>query len=182
RLKIPFASSAPLRDTSAPLKTHALRSVRERLLGAVRTIESARSAGEPNYITDGIYRDGQFFRFACTDLNERYPRRRIELVVAYDSSALPLAAPLAYFAGCGLGIIQPSGRGPILDLENITAGCRILLVADVLHRGTQLASAATLLRQSKGELIEIVTLLEIASAGGSKLLAPIPTYSICTLR
>jgi adenine/guanine phosphoribosyltransferase-like PRPP-binding protein len=56
------------------------------------------------------------------------------------------------------------------------------MVADVLDRGSQLASGAALLRQSKGELIEIVTLLEIASSQGSKNLAPIPTYSVCTLR
>jgi len=54
-------------------------------------------------------------------------------------------------------------------------------VADVLHRGSQLASAATLLRQSKGELIEIVTLLEVAEAKGAQLLAPISTYSVCSL-
>ena len=164
------------------MKTPALRSARDRLLGAVRTIESARRAGEPQYVTDGIYRDGQFFRFACADLNERYQRRRIELVVAYDSSAIPLASPLAYFTGCGLGVLQPSGRGPILDLASVPAGCRILMVADVLDRGSQLASGAALLRQSKGELVEIVTLLEIAASNGSKSLAPIPTYSVCTLR
>lgn len=163
------------------MKSPALRSTRDRLLGSIRTIESARHAGEPSYITDGIYRDGQLFRFACADINERYQRRRIEMVIAYDSSALTLAAPLAYFAGCGLGIIQPSSRGPLLDLQEIPAGCRLLLVADVLHRGSQLASAATLLRQSKGELIEIVTLLEVAEANGAQLLAPISTYSVCSL-
>ncbi len=159
------------------MKSPALRSTRDRLLASIRTIESARRAGEPNYITDGIYQDGQLFRFACADINERYQRRRIEKVIAYDS-----AAPLAYFAGCGLDVIQPSSRGPILDLESIPQGCRLLLVADVLHRGSQLASAATILRQSKGELIEIVTLLEIASAKGSELLSPISTYSVCSLR
>ena len=163
------------------MKSPTLRSARDRLAAAVRTIESARTAGESSFLTDALYRDAQFFRFACADLNERYPRRRIDLVVAYDSSALPLAAPLAYIVGGGLGILQPSGRAPILDLQSIPAGCRFLLVADVLHRGTQLASAVTLLRQSKGELVEIVSLLEITSAQGSKLLAPLPTYSICSL-
>ena len=163
------------------MKSPALRSTRDRLLGSIRTIESARRAGEPNYITDGIYQDGQLFRFACADINERYQRRRIEKVIAYDSAAIPLAAPLAYFAGCGLNVIQPTSRGPILELESIPQGCRLLLVADVLHRGSQLASAATILRQSKGELIEIVTLLEIATAKGSELLSPISTYSVCSL-
>ncbi len=79
------------------MKSPALRSTRDRLLASIRTIESARRAGEPNYITDGIYQDGQLFRFACADINERYQRRRIEKVIAYDSAALPLAAPLAYF-------------------------------------------------------------------------------------
>ena len=37
------------------MKSPALRSTRDRLLGSIRTIESARRAGEPNYITDGIY-------------------------------------------------------------------------------------------------------------------------------
>ena len=163
------------------MKSPALRSARDRLAGAVRTIESARTAGESSYLTDAIYRDAQFFRFACADMNERYPRRRVDLVVAYDSSALPLASSLAYIVGGGLGVLQPSGRAPILDLQSIPTGCRFILVADVLHRGTQLASAATLLRQSKGELIEIVSLLEFISAHGSKLLAPLPTYSICSL-
>lgn len=75
------------------MKSPALRSTRDRLLASIRTIESARRAGEPNYITDGIYQDGQLFRFACADINERYQRRRIEKVIAYDSAALPLAAP-----------------------------------------------------------------------------------------
>jgi adenine/guanine phosphoribosyltransferase-like PRPP-binding protein len=55
-------------------------------------------------------------------------------------------------------------------------------VADVLHRGSQLASAATLLRQSMGELVEIVTLLEVTEAKGAQRLAPISTYSVCSLR
>lgn len=164
------------------MKTPALKSARDRLAAAVKVVNSARHATEPDYITSAIYTDGQSYRFACADLNERYPRRRIGLIIAYDSAALPLASPLAYFTGCGLGVLQPSARGPLLDLETIPDGCRMLLVADILHRGTQLASAVTRLRQSKGELIEIVTLVEIAEAGGSQTLAPLPTYSVCTLR
>jgi len=164
------------------VKAAALRSSRDRLAAAVKTIQSARQDGESAYLTEGIYRDGQLFRFACSDLNERYARRRIDLVVAYDSTSLPLAAPLAYFVGTGLGVLQPSARGPILDVQSIPAGCRTLLVADVLDRGTQLASGVALLRQGKGELIEIVTLLEIAASEGSKTLAPVPTYSVCTIR
>jgi hypothetical protein len=51
------------------MKSPALRSTRDRLLAGIRTIESARRAGEPNYITDAIYQDGQLFRFACVDIN-----------------------------------------------------------------------------------------------------------------
>ena len=163
------------------MRTSALRSSRDRLLGAVKTIQNARRVGEATYLTDGIYRDGQLFRFACSDLNERYARRRIDLVVAYDSTALPLAAPLAYFVGTGLAVLQPSARGPILDPQSIPAGCRTLLVADLLDRGTQLASGVALLRQGKGELVEIVTLLEVVASEGAKTLSPVPTYSVCKI-
>jgi adenine/guanine phosphoribosyltransferase-like PRPP-binding protein len=163
------------------LKTAALRSSRDRLAAAVKTIPSARPSGEDAYLTDGIYRDGQLFRFACSDLNERYARRRIDLVVAYDSTSLPLASPLSYFVGTGLAVLQPSARGPILDLHSIPAGCRTLLVADILDRGTQLASGVARLRQGKGDLVEIVTLLEIAASQGVKTLAPVPTYSVCRI-
>jgi len=163
------------------LRSAALRSSRDRLVGAVKTIQNARRAEEATYLTDGIYRDGQLFRFACSDLNERYARRRIDLVVAYDSTALPLAAPLAYFVGTGLAVLQPSARGPVLDLQSIPAGCRTLLVADLLDRGTQLASGVALLRQGKGELVEIVTLLEVVAAEGAKTLSPVPTYSVCKI-
>ncbi|MEY5062737.1 MAG: hypothetical protein RLZZ112_701, partial [Verrucomicrobiota bacterium] len=57
------------------MRTAALRSSRDRLVSAVKTIENARRMGEATYLTDGIYRDGQLFRFACSDLNERYARR-----------------------------------------------------------------------------------------------------------
>ncbi len=147
----------------------------------MKTIQNARRIGEATYLTDGIYRDGQLFRFACSDLNERYARRRIDLVVAYDSTALPLAAPLAYFVGTGLAVLQPSARGPILDLQSIPEGCRTLLVADLLDRGTQLASGVALLRQGKGELVEIVTLLEVVASEGTKTLSPVPTYSVCKI-
>ena len=163
------------------LKTTALRSSRDRLVSAVKIIQNARRTGEPTYLTDGIYREGQLFRFACSDLNERYARRRIDLVVAYDSTSLPLASPLAYFVGTGLAVLQPSARGPILDLQSIPAGCRTLLVADILDRGTQLASGVALLRQGKGELVEIVTMLEIGASEGAKTLAPVPTYSVCKI-
>ena len=163
------------------MKTAALRSSRDRLAAAVKTIPSARPSGEDAYLTDGIYRDGQLFRFACSDLNERYARRRIDLVVAYDSTSLPLASPLSYFVGTGLAVLQPSARGPILDLHSIPEGCRTLLVADILDRGTQLASGVARLRQGKGDLVEIVTLLEIAASQGSKTLAPVPTYSVCKI-
>ena len=163
------------------MRTSALRSSRDRLLGAIKTIQNARRVGEATYLTDGIYRDGQLFRFACSDLNERYARRRIDLVVAYDSTALPLAAPLAYFVGTGLAVLQPSARGPILDLQSIPEGCRTLLVADLLDRGTQLASGVALLRQGKGELVEIVTVLEVVASEGAKTLSPVPTYSVCKI-
>jgi len=163
------------------LKTAALRSSRDRLAAAVKTIPSARPSGEDAYLTDGIYRDGQLFRFACSDLNERYARRRIDLVVAYDSTSLPLASPLSYFVGTGLAVLQPSARGPILDLHSIPEGCRTLLVADILDRGTQLASGVARLRQGKGDLVEIVTLLEITASQGSKTLAPVPIYSVCKI-
>lgn len=163
------------------MKPTALRSSRDRLIGALKTIQNARRVGEATYLTDGIYRDGQLFRFACSDLNERYARRRIDLVVAYDSTALPLAAPLAYFVGTGLAVLQPTARGPILDLQSIPAGCRTLLVADILDRGTGLASGVALLRQGRGELVEIVTLLEVAASEGAKTLAPVPTYSVCKI-
>lgn len=163
------------------MRSTALRSSRDRLISAVKTIENARRMGEATYLTDGIYRDGQLFRFACSDLNERYARRRIDLVVAYDSTSLPLASPLAYFVGTGLGVLQPSARGPILDLKSIPEGYRTLLVADILDRGTQLASGVALLRQGKGELVEIVTLLEIVPSEGAKTLAPVPTYSVCKI-
>ena len=88
------------------MKTATLRSSRDRLAAAVKTIQNARRAGEATYLTDGIYRDGQLFRFACSDLNERYARRRIDLVVAYDSTSLPLAAPLSYFVGTGLAVAE----------------------------------------------------------------------------
>ena len=146
-----------------------------------KTIPSARPSGEDAYLTDGIYRDGQLFRFACSDLNERYARRRIDLVVAYDSTSLPLASPLSYFVGTGLAVLQPSARGPILDLHSIPEGCRTLLVADILDRGTQLASGVARLRQGKGDLVEIVTLLEITASQGSKTLAPVPIYSVCKI-
>ena len=163
------------------MKTAALRSSRDRLAAAVKTIPSARPSGEDAYLTDGIYRDGQLFRFACSDLNERYARRRIDLVVAYDSTSRPLASPLSYFVGTGLAVLQPSARGPILDLHSIPEGCRTLLVADILDRGTQLASGVARLRQGKGDLVEIVTLLEITASQGSKSLAPVPTYSVCKI-
>ena len=163
------------------MKTATLRSSRDRLAAAVKTIPSARPSGEDSYLTDGIYRDGQLFRFACSDLNERYARRRIDLVVAYDSTSLPLASPLSYFVGTGLAVLQPSARGPILDLQSIPEGCRTLLVADILDRGTQLASGVARLRQGKGDLVEIVTLLEIAASQGVKTLAPVPTYSVCRI-
>lgn len=163
------------------MKPTALRSSRDRLVGVLKTIQNARRVGEATYLTDGIYRDGQLFRFACSDLNERYARRRIDLVVAYDSTALPLAAPLAYFVGTGLAVLQPTARGPILDLQSIPAGCRTLLVADILDRGTGLASGVALLRQGRGELVEIVTLLEVAASEGAKTLAPVPTYSVCKI-
>lgn len=163
------------------MKTAALRSSRDRLAAAVKTIPSARPSGEDAYLTDGIYRDGQLFRFACSDLNERYARRRIDLVVAYDSTSLPLASPLSYFVGTGLAVLQPSARGPILDLHSIPEGCRTLLVADILDRGTQLASGVARLRQGKGDLVEIVTLLEITASQGSKTLAPVPIYSVCKI-
>lgn len=161
------------------LRTATLRSSRDRLTAAVKTIQNVQRAGEATFLTDGIYRDGQLFRFACSDLNERYARRRINWVVAYDSTSLPLASPLAYHLGTGLAVLQPSARGPLLDVNTIPAGNRILLVADILDRGTQLASAAAILRKSQGELIEIVTLLEIVASAGAKTLAPICTYSVC---
>jgi cyclase len=114
------------------LKSPALRSTRDRLLGSIRTIESARRAGEPNYITDGIYQDGQLFRFD------------LELTRAVSSAV-------------GIPVIASGGVGELNHLvEGVTEGhADAVLAASIFHFGQHTIQEAKQYMHTRGVCVRL---------------------------
>ena len=135
-----------------------------------------------------LLQNPQAFDYAVESMARRFESVELDAVAGVDARGFIFAAPLALRLGLPLVIIRKKGKLPFdthsesYDLEYgtdsleihtdaIPAGCRTLIVDDLLATGGSLAAAAALVERSGGSVAGIVVAIELADLRGRDKLA-----------
>ena len=135
-----------------------------------------------------LLQNPQAFDHAVESMARRFESVELDAVAGVDARGFIFAAPLALRLGLPLVIIRKKGKLPFdthsqsYDLEYgtdsleihtdaIPAGCRTLIVDDLLATGGSLAAAAALVERSGGSVAGIAVAIELADLRGRDKLA-----------
>jgi adenine phosphoribosyltransferase len=128
-------------------------------------------------------------------LARRYADAKIDKVVGIESRGFIFGAPLACELGAGLiparklgklpyEIIQESysleyGTNTItMHVDAIKPGERVLVIDDLIATGGTIAASCKLVERLGGQIVEVVTIIELTALGGRELLGDRPFYSL----
>ena len=149
----------------------------------------------PHYPREGIMfrdittllQDAEGFRLLIDALVERYRGQRIDKVAAIEARGFILGAPLAWALGAGFVPIRKRGKLPAtvigrnyeleyggdrleIHIDAITGGESVLLVDDLIATGGTAETAAGLVRDLGGRIIECVAAINLPDLGGTRRL------------
>ncbi len=141
-----------------------------------------------------ILGDGKLFRASIDMFLEHCRGRNIDKIVGIDARGFLFGSAVAYELGAGFVPIRKKGKLPYqtnraaytleygdaemeMHIDAILPGERIVLVDDLLATGGTSASAATLIRNIGGELVEAQFLIELEFLHGRERLEPTPVLS-----
>ncbi len=176
------------------------RKVRERrvdLAAAVRSI--------PDFPKPGIlFRDittllarKDAFAAAVDGIVARFKKERIDYVVAVEARGFILGGAVAYRLGAGFVPVRKKGKLPwktrsvTYDLEYGTdtlqihedalpAGCRVLIVDDLLATGGTVDAVTRLVLEQKARIAGIAFVIELVDLKGRERLKKYPLESLVT--
>jgi len=135
------------------------------------------------------------FREVIDILYERYKDRKIDSVVAIDSRGFIFGSALAYKLGSALTVVRKKGKLPYKTLsatysleygedtleiheDAFESGSKVLLIDDLLATGGTISAATELVKKLKGDIVEIVFVIELSALNGRSKLGDIPVYSM----
>jgi adenine phosphoribosyltransferase len=165
-----------------------------KLAAAVRDVPDFPKAGIVFKDITPILSDGSLFRDSIDLFLERCRRHEIDKVVGIDARGFLFGSAVAYELGVGFVPIRKKGKLPYktttaaytleygeaemeMHVDAIERGERIVLVDDLLATGGTSASAAALIKNVGGELIEAQFLIELDFLKGREKLTPTPVIS-----
>jgi len=129
-----------------------------------------------------VFADGVALRAIVDALVEGYAGR-VDVVAGVEARGFVLAAAAAYALGVGMVPVRKAGKLPreviaehyaleygtaTLEVQpaDLPAGCRVLLLDDVLATGGTLAAAATLIERAGWIVAGVGVVLELDGLGG----------------
>ena len=135
------------------------------------------------------------FREVIDILYERYKDKKIDSVVAIDSRGFIFGSALAYKLGSALTVVRKKGKLPYKTLsatysleygedtleiheDAFEPGSKVLLIDDLLATGGTISAATELVKKLKGDIVEIVFVIELSALNGRSKLGDIPVYSM----
>ena len=144
-----------------------------------------------------VFADAVAFRSIIDDLNERF-RGQFDAVAGIEARGFLLAAAIGYAAGCAVLAVRKGGKlpGTVLteeyDLEygsarlelevgQLPAGTRVLIVDDVLATGGTVAATARLIERAGYVSIGVGVVLELADLNGRGRLGDVPVHTIISV-
>jgi adenine phosphoribosyltransferase len=142
-----------------------------------------------------LLKDGAAFRQVIKALADRYRDAGLQKIVGIESRGFIFAAALAHELGVGMVPVRKVGKLPAeciredyaleygtaaieIHADAIERGERVLLVDDVIATGGTLAAACRLINNLGGELVEIVTVVELTFLPGREQIKGLPFHSM----
>ncbi|NQU43082.1 adenine phosphoribosyltransferase [bacterium] len=138
--------------------------------------------------------DPKAFAYVTDHLAERYANQEFDKIIAVESRGFFFGAGLSLRLGRGLVPVRKPGKLPAekirqtFDLEYgqdaleihtdaIKPGEKVLIVDDLLATGGTLEASTKLVEALGGEVLEIVTIIELTFLKGRERLAGYPLYA-----
>ena len=139
--------------------------------------------------------NGRKFKEVIDKLAERYTGKDIDAVVAVESRGFIFGSALAYKLGAAFVPVRKKGKLPFKTLsaaytleygedslemheDAFKPGARILLIDDLLATGGTLGAVVELVKKLKGNIQEIVFIIELLDLKGREKIKDFPTYSL----
>ena len=144
-----------------------------------------------------VFADAVAFRAIIDELTDRY-RGQFDAVAGIEARGFLLAAGIGYAAGCAVLAVRKGGKlpGTVLaeeyDLEygsarlelevgQLPAGSRVLIVDDVLATGGTVAATARLVERAGYTMVGVGVVLELADLDGRSRIGDTPVHTIIAL-
>jgi adenine phosphoribosyltransferase len=139
--------------------------------------------------------NSQALRAAIQSMAEHYRSVKVDVVAAAEARGFIFAAPLALELNVGFVPVRKPGKLPFdthafhyeleygsdtleMHRDGIAPGQNVLLVDDLLATGGTVEACCRLVEKSGAKVVGCVFLIELASFGGAKRLAPYKPYSL----
>jgi len=142
-----------------------------------------------------LLKDGKKFREAIDCITERYKDKKIDKVVAIEARGFILGSVVAYQLGAGIIPVRKKGKLPYetnsveyeleygkdsleMHKDAIKPDDKILVVDDLLATGGTMNAVCDLIERSKGEVVEVAFLIELAFLKGRDRLKGRKVFSL----
>lgn len=139
--------------------------------------------------------NAQAFSRAIDLMAERYKDKKIDSIVCIEARGFIFGGALAYKLDAGLIPVRKAGKLPYktykatyeleygtdtleIHQDAIQAGQRVLIIDDLLATGGTTKAVANMVKQLKGEVIELAFLIELTFLEGRKKLEDYEVFSL----
>ncbi len=135
------------------------------------------------------------FKYVIDNIMDHYPSHEFDCIVGIESRGFLLGAPIAYVMQKPLVLVRKQGKLPydtlsveysleygsnIMEIQvgDIAAGSRVLVVDDLLATGGTLQAAAELVEKCGASVVGIGLVIVLNGLGGRDLLDKYDLYSL----
>lgn len=142
--------------------------------------------------------DGKVFHSAIEDMTKIVKEWKPELIIGPESRGYLFGVPVAFNLSCGFAMARKKGKLPgkvvskTYSLEYNTAtielpafvvkkGMRVVLIDDLLATGGTLEAVKELVEEQGGNVVGIVTMIELSDLNGRKVFKDTPYKSLLPL-
>ncbi|MFH1478436.1 MAG: adenine phosphoribosyltransferase [Candidatus Omnitrophota bacterium] len=139
--------------------------------------------------------DPDKFKEVIDILTERYKDKNIDAILAIDSRGFIFGGALAYRLGASFVPVRKKGKLPYRAIsatysleygedalemheDAFKPGSRVIIVDDLLATGGTASAVTELAKKLKGEIVEVVFIIELADLKGREKLKGLPVYSM----
>ena len=167
----------------------------EHLKNSIRNIPDYPKPGIQFKDITPILQDPELFGNVINIFYDRYKNEKIDVIVGIESRGFIFAAPLALKLNCAFVLARKKGKLPaetvraeykleygkdLLEMHKdaIQTGDDVLIVDDLLATGGTVKAVIDLVKQLRGNIVEIAYLIELIDLGGTEKFEQVDNFSI----
>ena len=167
----------------------------ETLKGMIRNIPDWPKPGVSFKDITTLLRDPLAFRFAVTEMSNRFRDKKIDAVVSAEARGFIIGAALAYELGVAFVPVRKKGKLPYetisasyskeygedslhMHKDGVLKGERVLLVDDLLATGGTMKASISLVKQLGGSIAGVCFLIELSYLRGREKLKGFDIFSL----